>query len=157
LTPIEIELSDIIKSSKKTVYVRNSGIIPLSIATELEDRQNKGNNAPHGQVRGRIEIMVADITPIQRLWKTHHGRVRVYVNQKYAEEPELLVADEEIVVLRFNSAETVEIIRDKELARICIAKLKNDRKGDKRFFPAGHDSGLPRFIFLDLLRLISFL
>ena len=128
------------------------GAIPPVIAIELEDRQ-KPENRNDWSRKKLIKIMTADVAPVERLWHKTRVRMNVYSNQRYAEKPELLVIDDSIVVLGFNSTEGPEVIRDQKLARSYIAELKSDMSWRDLWRP--EEIIKQSHFFRDLLLLVS--
>ena len=134
LTPVEIDILDIIKNTKKPIWIRTPGAIPHVIAIELEDRQKPENRHDWSSKR-LIKILTADVAPVEQLWRNLFTRVQVYANQRNAEKSELVVIDEKIVVLGFNSPGGLEVIRDQKLARSYIAELKADKSWRDLWIP----------------------
>jgi hypothetical protein len=95
------------------------------------------------------------LPPVEQLWRKTHTRVNVYSNQRNTEKPELLVIDNSIVVMGFNSPEGPEVFRDQKLARSYIAELKSDKSRRNLWYPKEVkreiNSSFVRFLVFDVL------
>jgi hypothetical protein len=134
--------------AKKSIYLRTPGSIPRHILIEFENRKKQVSRFERKWLtKAYIRVMTADANAIRQLLPLARQRVFAYMNPLYATEPELMIVDESIIVLGFNSPNALEIVRDKELAGSYVAQLKNDR-GKKRIRLDQEPSGISELLFL---------
>ena len=145
LTAKDVELLDVIKGARKSIYVRNQGILPQPLIIELEDRQKQENRKRNWTKGARIYLAVPDAESVLQLkyGYTKYANTHLYVSQGGIAKPDLMIIDKSIVVLGANSPGTMEIIRDGVLAKSYIAEYKNDR-GNKRVRPEGETANLAK-------------
>ena len=120
---------DSIRKAVKSIHIIAPRPIPEPIAAELiikyklpaeKFRTNKWIDT--------LEVMTADSQTAARFSKV----ALVWVNPKYADEPEMLIIDERIILKNFTSPSSVESIDDPDLAKQRVSELKKIRKSTEK-------------------------
>ena len=118
-----------IRKADKSIHVVAPGPIPEPIAAELIIKYKLPSEAFRTNNRvDTLEVMTADSQTAARFSKA----ALVWVNPKYANEPEMLIIDECIVLKNFTSPSSVEAIDDPVLAKHRISELKRNRKSSEK-------------------------
>jgi len=128
-----------IRSARESIYIVAPKPIPEPIAAELIIKYK----LPAETFRTKkwidvLEVMTADSQTAARFSKV----APVWVNPKYANEPEMLIIDENTILKNFTSPSSAETIDDPILAKRHISELKKARKSSKKIGqPSGEDAG----------------
>ncbi|MDR2560847.1 MAG: hypothetical protein LBC63_03635 [Holophagales bacterium] len=118
-----------IRNANKSIHVVAPKPIPESIAAELIIKYKLPSETFRTNNKiDTLEVMTADSQTAARFSKA----ALVWVNPKYANEPEMLIIDESIILKNFTSPSRVEAIDDPTFAKHRVSELKKNRKSSEK-------------------------
>jgi hypothetical protein len=118
-----------IRKAVKSIHIIAPKPIPEPIAAELIIKYKLPSESFRRNNRiDTLEVMTADSQTAARFSKV----VLVWVSPKYANEPEMLIIDECIILKNFTSPSSAESIDDPTLAKHRISELKKNRKSSEK-------------------------
>jgi len=118
-----------IRKAVKSIHIIAPKPIPEPIAAELIIKYKLPSETFRTNNRiDTLEVMTADSQTAARFSKV----ALVWVSPKYANEPEMLVIDECIILKNFTSPSSAESIDDPALAKHRISELKKNRKSSEK-------------------------
>jgi hypothetical protein len=118
-----------IRKAVKSIHIIAPRPIPEPIAAELIIKYKLPSEAFKTNNRiDTLEVMTGDSQTAARFSNV----VLVWVSPKYANEPEMMIIDECIILKNFTSPSSAETIDNPVLAKNRVSELKKNRKSSEK-------------------------